>query len=188
MRLRPNFEIGFRNSDVIWSRHVYLSSRTSLCLVITWHDYYEIEKGVKNAPQQDQFKIISLCFELFCILARRLCFLISFCLSSLFQFICIYRILRRIVIVCFLFASHSHRALRCYTASKSLSFETLKPHQHFCSTNFLNTIFSYFPILGRLVQRHENSETWQHLLHETDREDLAEISCVLGGNKRSVLL
>ena len=38
----------------------------------------------------------------------------------------------------------------------------------------------YFPILGRLIQRHKNSETWQRLLHETDREDLAEICCVLG--------
>jgi hypothetical protein len=36
---------------------------------------------------------------------------------------------------------------------------------------------AYFYILGRLVQRHENSETWQRLLHETDREDLAEICC-----------
>jgi hypothetical protein len=28
---------------------------------------------VKNAPQQDQFRLISLRFELFCILARKLC-------------------------------------------------------------------------------------------------------------------
>ena len=37
--------------------------------------------------------------------------------------------------------------------------------------------------LDYLVKRHENSEAWQRLLHETDREDLAEICCAVGWNK-----
>src|SRR4051812_11780765 len=68
---------------------------------------------VKNAPQQDQFKIIALCFELCCILERNLFYCISF--DHLFSHsIYIYRIstsqlfLRRIF-----FTSHLLFFLHC---------------------------------------------------------------------------
>ena len=70
--------------------------------------------SVKNVPYQNQFRIISLCFDLFCILARKLCFLISSC-HLLSQFICIYRILCRMFIsFCFWHLFLSRIALLSY--------------------------------------------------------------------------
>jgi hypothetical protein len=115
-----------------------------------------VNNSVKNAPQQDQFRIISLCFELFCILARKLCSLFHSVISFLSLFVSI--TLRRMVfcIASLLFLRRFvYRALRCYRIVflwKGLWCNGCKLCAGCCSISSLRflycaTLIYFFPVL-----------------------------------------
>ena len=121
----------------------------------------------RKAPQQDQFRIISLCFELFCILARNLCYC-NFILSSLFSvylYLSWLLLLHYVVLFTlhystshryyFYIALHFYRVLHCYRIVflwKGFWCNGCEFCAGCCSISFLRflycaTLIYFFPVL-----------------------------------------